>query len=395
LKIRRDACWDLARIARQAILMAFSDQAHLADRFEQVRHVLNRRRGKTYRGFAQAVRRHSGDLFERIDGHLRAQMQALAGEHWRVEGFCAFAADGSQFDCPRTRANLKDLSYRGKDPLRPSLYMTGLSHLGLGLPWDWRVGPARESEKSHLLEMLGDLPNQAMLVMDAGFAGYELLRAIPQSGRHFLVRVGRCMHLLRDLDGRVERRKDRVYLWPQDRRGEPPLVLYLHKIGPKGKRVWLVSDLPLSAKQVERLYRARWGIELHHRTIKQTLERRKMLSRSPDLAQWELHWTLCGLWVLGLLGIQGLPRAHKKPRQLSAAEALRTVRAAVEGRLRGSLWSPLGRATLDTYRRRQSKKSRRWCHKKKDKPAGSPHVRRATPAEQQKAHNLYERLAAG
>lgn len=120
-----------------------------------------------------------------------------------------------------------------------------------------------------------------------------------------------------------------------------------------------------------------------------------MLSRSPDLAQWELHWTLCGLWLLGLLGIEALQRAGKKPRQLSAAEALRTLRAAAEGRLGGGLWKQLGRATKDTYKRGHSKKSRRWPHKKKDKPAGRPHVRRATAAEQQKAQEICARIAAG
>lgn len=375
--------------------MALSDKNKLKDRFRQVRHVLGRRAGKTYRGFAQAVRRHSSDLFERIDPHLRTQMREWAVDHWLFEGFCAFAADGSQFDCPRTKANRKGLGSRGKDPLRPSLYMTGLYHLGLGLPWDWRVGPACESEQSHLREMLADLPANALLVMDAGFAKYDLLREILLSGRHFLVRVGGNVHLLRQLGLEVDRRQEVVYLWPQAQRNQPPLQLYLYKIGPKRKRVWLVSDLPLSKRQVERLYRARWGVEVHHRAIKQTLERRKMLSRSPDLAQWELHWTLTGLWVLGLLGIQGLRRVHKKPRQLSLAEAMRTVRAAAEGYLDGGLWSHLGRATQDTYRRRHSKKSRYWPHKKKDTPPGPPHIRLATAAERQKAQELYERMATG
>lgn len=375
--------------------MAWSDKATLQDRFAQSRHVLNRRYGKTYRGFAEAVRRHSGDLFERIDPHLRARMQQMAGPHWLLEGFCAFAADGSQFDCPRTRANLAGLDYRGKDPLRPSLYMTGLYHLGLGLPWDWRVGPARESEKAQLCEMLADLPAEALLVMDAGLVGYDLLRGIWLSGRHFLVRVGRSVHLLAGLEGPLQKKDDRVYLWPVRHRHQPPLGLYLYKIGPKRKRVWLVSDLPLSQAQVEHLYHARWTVEVHHRTIKQVQGRRKMLSRSPDLAQWELHWTLCGLWLLGLLGIEALQRAGKKPRQLSAAEALRTVRAAAEGWLGGGLWKQLGRATKDPYKRGRSKTSRRWPHKKTDKPAGRPHVRKATAAEQQEAQALCERIAAG
>ena len=322
-------------------------------------------------------------------------MQALAGDDWLLEGFCAFAADGSQFDCPRTQANLAGLGSRGKDPLRPSLYMTGLYHLGLGLPWDWRVGPACESEPSQLREMLGDLPAGALLVMDAGLVQYDLLRDISRSGRHLLVRVGRNVHLLKNLGRPVQKKPGQVWLWPQNQRGESPLALYLYRIGPKGKRVWLLSDLVLSQEQVERLYRARWGVEVHHRAIKQTLERRKMLSRSPDLAQWELYWTLCGLWLLGLLGIEGLQRAGQKPRQLSLAAALRTVRAASQGRLRGTLWHHLGRATQDPYRRRHAKKSRRWPHKKKDKPAGKPHLRKATATERQKAQDVYEREAAG
>lgn len=376
--------------------MAWSDKDRLKDRFGQVRHILGRRVGKTYRGFAQAVRRHSGDLFERIDPHLRTWMREQAGPHWLLEGFCAFAADGSQFDCPRTRANLAGLGSRGKDPLRPSLYMTGLYHLGLGLPWDWRIGPARESEQSHLREMLADLPARALLVMDAGFARYDLLRNIVLSGRHVLVRVGGNVHLLRAWGLTVAHPHEGVYLWPQAQRHQPPLALYLYKLGPKRKRVWLVSDLALSQEQVDRLYRARWGVEVHHRTIKQTLERRKMLSRSPDLGQWELHWTLTGLWVLGILGIQGLRRVHKQqPRDLSLAETLRTARAAGEGYLTGGLWSRLGRATRDTYRRGRSRKSRCWPHKKNDKPASRPHIRLATAAERQQAQEVCERTATG
>lgn len=377
--------------------MSWSDKKTLLDRFQRVWHLLGRcRKGKTYRGFAQALRRHSGDLFDRIDPHLRAQMQTLAPSHWRVEGLCAFAADGSQFDCPRTKKNLKGLGSRGKDPLRPSLYMTGLYHLGLGLPWDWRVGPARESEPSQLLEMLEDLPAEALVVMDAGLAKYALLRKIWQSGRHFLVRVGSNVHLLKDLGAKVDKKAGRVWLWPTQQRKRAPLALYLYRIGPKGKRVWLVSDLLLSQEQVERLYRQRWDVEVSkYRALKQTLERRKMLSRSPDLAQWELHWTVTGLWVLGLLGKQGLKKVGKSPRQLSAAAALRTLRAAEQGYLRGGLWSHLGRSTKDNYQRQRPKKARHWPHKKKDKPAGKPHIRLATAAERQKAQEAYQREAAG
>jgi IS4 transposase len=384
--------------------MAFDSGRCLRDRFANVRQRIGwlfpktRRVGKTYQGFVEALRRHSGVLLERVTAHLRSQVQATAGRHWRVEGFCVFAVDGSQIDCPRTQANLADMGRRGKDPLRPSLWLTMLWHVGTGLPWAWRIDKATASEHTHLRQMLRLLPPQALLLMDAGFVSYELLREILGAGHSFLVRVGSNRQLLRGLGCAVRETATTVHLWPQDHREGPPLELRLICRSSGEGKVFLLTNLPkeqLSKKQAGRLYRARWGIEVYYRTLKQTLERRKMLSGSPDLAQLELAWTLAGLWLSGLLGVEALIQDGQSPTRLSMATALRVLPEAVAGQLRRRIDRALAQAVKDEYPRSQPKASRNWADKKHDSPPQAPKMRNATPAERQRAQGFFARVAAG
>ena len=384
--------------------MAFDSGRCLRDRFAHVRERIGwlfpktRRVGKTYQGFVEALRRHSGVVLERVMGYLPSQVQAVAGRHWRVEGFCAFAVDGSQIDCPRTQGNLAGLGRRGKDPLRPSLWLTMLWHVGTGLPWAWRIGKATVGESTHLHQMLGLLPARSLLVMDAGFVAYQLLWAIQEAGHGFLVRVGSHRQLLRGLGYAVRETASTVYLWPTEHREGNPLVLRLICRGSGDGKVFLLTNLPkeqLSRKQAGRLYRARWGIEVYYRTLKQTLERRKMLSGSPDLAQLELAWTLVGLWVLGLLGVEALIQDGQPPTRLSMATALRALRDAVAGQLRPRLDRALAQAVKDEYHRDRPKASRDWPDRKHDSPPKAPRMRLATPAERQLAQCFSARVAAG
>ncbi len=384
--------------------MAFDTADTLQDRFANVRQRIGwlfpktRRVGKTYPGFVEALKRHSTVLLKRLSLCFRSHVLTVAGPHWWLEGFCAFAVDGSQVDCPRTQANLAGLGTRGKDPLGPSLWLTTLWHVGTGLPWAWRVDKATASEHDHLRQMLPTLPPQALLLMDAGFAGYELLQQILAAGHSFIVRVGSHRQLLRQLGYAVRETATTVYLWPHEHRDGQPLVLRLICRGSGQGKVFLLTNLPkeqLSRKQAGRLYRARWGIEVYYRTLKQTLRRRKMLSGCPELARLELAWTLIGLWLLGLLGVAALIQKGQSPRRLSAATALRVLRRCLDGRLRGRLELAMAHAVRDGYQRHGPRASRHWPHKKHDSPPKAPKMRPATAAERQKAQCLCVRDAAG
>ncbi len=210
----------------------------------------------------------------------------LAGS-WRVGGFVTFAVDGSRAELPRTRSHEEAYSFarrkrrsrkgrRGhksggihaKKSNSPQLWLTTMWHVGTGLPWDWRIGPADSSERGHWLEMLPALPPGALMAVDAGFVGYEYTRAVLHSQCHVLLRVGSNVRLLKKL-GFARERASTVYLWPdrEAQRREPPLVLRLVVAHTGRHPVFLVTSVlstrDLTDQQVVELYARRWGIEVY------------------------------------------------------------------------------------------------------------------------------------
>ena len=125
--------------------------------------------------------------------------------------------------------------------------MSSLWHVGIGLPWDWRIGPADSSERAHVLQMLAALPAEALLALDAGFVGYDFLQAILDSGRHVLLRVGANVRLLRKL-GFVRESADTVYLWPDQaaKRRQPPLVFRLVECHTGKHPMYLITSVTAS-----------------------------------------------------------------------------------------------------------------------------------------------------
>src|SRR5713226_6588433 len=203
-KLPRPRKWTPQRVFWMAILMSWSVEQTLGDRFTATRDLLKRlfpkwSLGKSYTGWYTAQAHWLKTLQPALTQRMQKHMQRLAGNYWTREGWCAFAADGSRVECPRTKANEKGLGCAGRNKTGPQLFVTTLWHMGTGLPWDFRVGPGTASERRHLEEMLPDLPKQSLVVADAGFTGYEFYRRILAAKQSFLLRVGANVHLLRKL----------------------------------------------------------------------------------------------------------------------------------------------------------------------------------------------------
>jgi Transposase DDE domain len=393
--------WSSLRLVFQAILMAYDPSASLKDRFAQARHCLVamfpslRRPGKTYQGFVKALRRLPATFHEALQTHLRQQHQRVAGSRWTQEGWVPLAVDGSRVETPRTEKNEQALGCAGRAKTTPQFLLTLLYHLGSGLPWAWRIGPGVASERQHLREMLANLPINALVIADAGFTGYDLLQALLRQGVSFLIRVGANVTLLTELGLELEQRGDIVWLWPQGKRQNPPLRLRLIRLPVNSGRqvVHLLTNVMeperLSTHSAGVFYRARWGVEVFYRSFKQTLDQHKLRSRSPQLAQEELHWALTAMLLLGLMNVDAQVSQDRDPSRCSMAEALRVVRQAMSvnlhWRYKGDLRVLLRQAVKDSYQRRRSKKARDWPHKKKDSPPGVPKIRPALPNEKRAA----------
>jgi hypothetical protein len=399
--------WSPLRVFWVAILMVWSAEQTLQTRFEETREAARSlfpkwTLGKSYTGWYEAQLKWLTPLRPALGKRLRQQLRTRAGRHWQREGWCAFTADGSRVECPRTAANENELKCAGKKKTGPQLFVTTLLHMGTGIPWDFRIGPGTASERRHLEEMLPDLPPRSLVVADAGFTGYEFYRRILAAKQSFLLRVGSNVHLLKEL-GTFEREgSDTVYLWPEKNWNEPPVVLRLIERSDGKKRMYLVTNVldkkALSDKSAGVLYEMRWGVEVFFRSLKQTLEKRRMLSRTPEAAKCELTWSLLGLWLLGLMTAAEILARGGDPLAWSAAKARDRVRRSMRRALtrrhedRG-LGRDLAWAVKDGYTRGGSKKARDWPHKKKEKPPGEPKIQSATAGQRRTAKRLKAKQA--
>jgi len=400
--VQRGTKWTPQRLFWVAILMTWSADQSLLERFRDARRTLQGlfpkwSLGTSYTGWYQAQAKWITPLQPALTRRLQEQMRQMWRRWQYREGWCALAVDGSRVECPRTKSNQKGLGCAGRKKTGPQLFVTTLWHMGLGIPWDFRIGPGKASERRHLQEMLASLPAKSLVVGDAGFTGYDFYRAILGAQQNFLLRVGANVHLLKKLGYYEREGRDTVYLWPDKQRRRKPLVLRLIKLK-KGKQyAYLVTNVmdrqALSDESAGRLYEMRWGVEVFYRSFKQTMQRRKMLSRTPEAAKCELIWVMLGLWLLGLLGVAKIIARGAEPLSWSAALARQRVRQSMrmvvkKGYRDRSLSKALGRAVKDEYLRHGSKKARAWPHKKNEAPPGAPKIQSATRAQCRAAQRL-------
>lgn len=406
--VRGGVRWTPQKLLMAGLLMGFAAETTLAERFDEVREALSGlfswwRLGRTYAGFVAAWERQGAVLGPAAAARLRRAQQAAAGDRLLRCRWRALAVDGSRFEVPRTRANQAALRRAGRRKTGPQLFLTVAWDLATGLPWDYRIGPGTASERGHLRAMLADLPAGALVLADAGFAGYDLARAILAGGRQFLIRVGGNCRLLTGLGFAAAERADTVYLWPQDRRSEPPLVLRRIVVGTGAKAVHLLTSVldpaALTAEEAAILYRLRWEAEVGFRSIKQTLQRRRLRSGSPEAAVVELTWAVLGLWVLGAITVAAQLRRGADPLAWSVALARKIVRRSLRRRFwpardDGALVRELAVAVRDVYPRPGSKAARDWPHKKTEKPPGPPLVTAASATLIRRATDVRAAMAA-
>lgn len=355
--------------------------------------------GESYSGFSEALVRETPRMLEAIKQRFRDAMQGLSGHAWKCGSWVGFAVDGSRQEAPHTAANETELGCAGRDKTAPQVFITTMWHLGLGLPWDFRVGPGTDSERHHALDMVDDLPPRALLVADAGFVGYELCRKLVCSGRSFLLRVGGNIRLLRKLGYYQRERDDIVYLWPQKRqKGKGrPLVLRLIRRRKGKQTLYLITNVldrrQLKNAEARKFYQLRWGEEVFYRSYKQTLQRRKLLSRTAATCLVESQWTLLGLWLLGLLTVSRIVARRGNPKAWSVAQSRDFVRQALRNETprrhpRQRLADLLATALLDQYQRTSDKTARNYPRKKKEKPPGPPKIKTAQRTEIKRARRL-------
>jgi hypothetical protein len=436
---REDCSWTPKGLIFAALLWTWSDEKSLSERFFLARKVvmamaiLAGKPAATYQAFLKMLKTWTATLTIALFAAFRQCMQTDLATRFAVCGFQVFGVDGSRLELPRTESNEERFSpakargrskskprpkprrrarsrasqarrAREKKTNSPQMWLTTMFHVGTGLPWDWRIGPSDSSERDHLRQMIDALPTGALVTADAGFVGYEYWKALIESGRHLLIRVGANVRLLKNL-GYVKEKNGVVYLWPdrEAARNQPPLVLRL-VVAQGGKHpVYLVTSVlneaTLSDKQVVEIYALRWGVELFYRHFKQTFERRKLRSHSADNAELEATWSLLGLWAMSLHAQVELAHKGVPARRISVAKVLRAYRKSLREYKSHpdpgeSLRELVSKAVIDPYKR-ANKSSRDYPRKKHGHAIGAPEILNATKDQINAARRIRDQPALG
>lgn len=424
LKLRGDCSWSCQSLAWVALCWAWSAEVNLTARFDCAQRLVrsffdqSAQRATSYQAFMKLLRRWTDPLIDALRTGFRKRMASLHEDGWTTAGYIAFAVDGSKIDVPRTKSHQSSWSLSRADANsrkrnrrlkpqdksatkkaeHPSLFLTTMYHIGLRLPWDWRIGPADSSERAHTLQMLPALPSNSILVADAGFVGYDFTQSVLDQSFELLIRVGSNLRLLKKL-GYARESSGTVYVWPEKAcRGKlPPLVFRLVTVQATKHPVHLLTSVAksrLSDRQVAQLYRERWGIEVFYRSFKQTFGRRKLRSLAAENAVVELHWSMMGLSAIGLYASRELASQQIAPAELSLAAALQAFRNTARDYLHprkshNSLNRQLQSAVKDSYTR-DSKTSRDYPRKKRESPPSPPTIRIATRKQRQAAAEIKE-----
>ena len=411
--------WLPHQLVSLALLWAWSSEDKLTKAFEKAHQQASDLFGHvpitTYQGLLKALVRYHDALFARLIAILHHRIEQASRKYFRIDGWAPFACDGSKANMPRTKSNEKAFIAKdyGKNkraqarqkkaaskktaankttskaqPPAPLMLVTLVWHMGLRLPWLWKLGQAGSSERTDLTTMIksGLFPKKTLFVADAGFVGYWLWRTIMDHNCSFLVRVGANVHLLQELGFRVERRKDLVLCWPLEvmRKNEPPITLRLIKTKVGKKKVTLLTNVldkqELTNKMASRFYELRWGVELEFRSLKQVFERRKLRCRSSDRTLVEMDWSILAMTLVELFALREQLVFGGEPDELSFSAALDALRETLTNLYRPTQMSQcfhrkLQAALLDGYERNKPKAARYRPSSSCRAPTGNPKIR--------------------
>jgi hypothetical protein len=394
---RKQPKWDIHPLAYILLLMSWCCGESLPEQFETARgfYVVccpkRKRPGTTCSGFERAVARLPMPVLRALAGALRERIVSVFGDRLFYKGFIPLGCDGTRQEVPRTEELERRLGTFGKPGSAPMIWNTSLVHLLLGIPFCWRFGlGGKASERHHLLQMLSLLPKRALIVADAGYVGFDLVRQLIENKVFFLIRMSSSATFYTADKKPLEMFEDGlVYYWPQSvqKANKPPIFARLIRLRSRdAKDVWLLTNVLDSAKLplplAAQFYRLRWESEGFFRTYKRTLKKVKLMSRSVRLVHREAEASMIATQLLLCQGALAMP-APKTREEVPLSCSPRRVLLEIRRDIRDStcprdFTHRLTKAQRDRRLRKTTKQKREWPRRKTHKPPTPPNLLRLT-----------------
>lgn len=435
--------WNPVHLVVQALIWSWQETKNVTDAFAQCVEICKRlgltKATGSYTSFMNALDRYQHILGPRLRRQFQSLAEEVGGRYYRTGRWVLIAFDGSRSTAPRTVSNerafcapnygkggrakygkkkSKGMRRRRNEqnkphPQSPQAWVTMLWHMGLRLPWTWRLGPSHSSERDHVKEILAteEFPENTLFCGDAGFTGYPLWNTILAIGANFLVRVGSNVNLLSEKSDIKKLGGGIVLCWPkgQQQSGHPPLRLRLVRV-PIGKtKMWMLTNVQtepkLTRKAIVRYYKMRWGVEVEFRGLKQTIDKHKLRCRNHRRLLVELDWSLRGMAVAELIALHAQisqqPKDHAPydPKDRSLANTMRVLRKFMRNlnepqESNDGLMIQLSQAQVQRYVHHTDKQARYRPWNPDKKRLRDPTVRRLTSPQRNMLRQHSPRMAA-
>lgn len=394
---RTPSRWRLSPLVWVVLGMTWCCGDSLDERFATARavyvasHPSSRRPGDSLQSFLAALERLPMPVLRALARALREQLGQQFVEGLRLHGWVPMACDGTRLECPRSAELQQRLDLAGKADSAPTVYLTAMVLLPLGLLWSWRWGKGTANEQEHLRRLLPTLPERTLLVADAYYQGYELFTAIMKAGAGFLVRLSSrsCLYTLQEV--RLQRfREGVVYYWPENtarEKGLPPIKGRALRVRGKKGDVWLLTSVldrgELSRKNAAQIYRWRWRNEGLFRQYKRMLKKTKLQSRTLRALHREGESALLALQLLLAHAAQAGEKGKRtvvlldSPRRMLLR--IRSVMNTVLLHLGPRQWQTyrrmLEQVRSESRERTSSRTRQKWPRRKDHKPPKPPKIR--------------------
>jgi len=399
--------WDVHPLIYVVLTMTWCCGDSLPEKFEVARafYVVScpkrRRPGVSFAGFEKALTKIPITVLRTLAAAIRGRVEALFGERLQVEGWIPLGCDGTRLECPRTAELEQRLAAGGKNGSAPAVWNTSIVHLALGFPWCWRFGNGgKASERAHLIHLLRWLPRGALIVADAGYVGYEVVRALVSAEVPFLIRMSSNATFYTEKQVPMNRfREGVVYYWPQkiEKQGWPPLQGRLIRVHRRKHKtdVWLLTNVMdrrrLPVETAARFYRWRWENEGFFRTYKRTLKKIKLMSQTVRLVHREAEASMIATQLLLCQGALAMPVREKNdpPMMCSARGVLLEIRRDITRlpQAKRPFSNRIVHARRERRRRVTPKQKREWPRRKKHKPPHPPIILTFTKAQKTNIQN--------
>lgn len=197
------------------------------------------------------------------------------------------------------------------------------------------MGPIEgESTGEHALlrRTLSVFSEGDVMIADSYYASYFLVAALMKRGVDFVFEQHgarntdfRTGKQLGPQDHKVKWKKPVKPKWMSDweyQQYPDEITVREVKVGKKILVTSFLSPREVSRKEVGNLFAKRWNIELGFRNIKTTLGMERLVCRTPDMCEKELHVYMLAYNLIRLLMVQAAIQAGVSPRQLSFKHAV-------------------------------------------------------------------------